>query len=121
MARKLIAYEEFVQSTGELDHLLAVRPASPLVRRTDEAVKLENVVHRACLVLLVAHFEGFAKAVPRVHPYETSLRPCLNSSHERGFKRLPLFLRVLIVSIRQGGSFLASRPYGMKSGRLTLS
>ncbi|WP_156051926.1 MAE_28990/MAE_18760 family HEPN-like nuclease [Allokutzneria albata] len=32
------------------------------MRRTEEAVQLENAVHRACLVLLVAHFEGFAKA-----------------------------------------------------------
>ncbi|MFG2182690.1 MAE_28990/MAE_18760 family HEPN-like nuclease [Streptomyces abikoensis] len=62
MSAKLAAYEDFVNSTVELNHLLAVRPVSPLVRRTDEAVQLENAVHRACLVLLVAHFEGFAKA-----------------------------------------------------------
>ncbi|MFF5518879.1 MAE_28990/MAE_18760 family HEPN-like nuclease [Streptomyces coeruleorubidus] len=62
MSTKLASYDDFINSTAELHHLLAVRPASPLVRRTDEAVQLENAVHRACLVLLVAHFEGFAKA-----------------------------------------------------------
>lgn len=76
MARKLVAYEEFVQSTGELDDLLSVRPASPLARRTDDTLKLENAVHRACLVLLVAHFEGFAKAALREYADEIcAMRP----------------------------------------------
>ena len=61
MSNKLSAYEDFVNSTAELNVLLAVRPQSPLVPRADDAVQLENAVHRACLVLLVAHFEGFAK------------------------------------------------------------
>ncbi|MEU0275353.1 MAE_28990/MAE_18760 family HEPN-like nuclease [Streptomyces sp. NPDC006307] len=62
MSKKLGAYDDFINSTAELHHLLGVRPTSPLERRTDEALQLENAVHRACLVLLVAHFEGFAKA-----------------------------------------------------------
>ena len=62
MQKKLAAYDDFISSTAELHHLLSVRPASPLARRTDESTQLENAVHRACLVLLVAHFEGFAKA-----------------------------------------------------------
>ncbi|MEU7578539.1 MAE_28990/MAE_18760 family HEPN-like nuclease [Streptomyces sp. NPDC041068] len=61
MPTKLAAYDDFINSTAELNHLLAVRPHSPLIKRTDEAIQLENAVHRACLVLLVAHFEGFAK------------------------------------------------------------
>ncbi|MFE5973956.1 MAE_28990/MAE_18760 family HEPN-like nuclease [Streptomyces sp. NPDC056460] len=62
MQKKLAAYDDFISSTEELHHLLSVRPVSPLARRTEESVQLENAVHRACLVLLVAHFEGFAKA-----------------------------------------------------------
>ncbi|MEU9797096.1 MAE_28990/MAE_18760 family HEPN-like nuclease [Streptomyces sparsogenes] len=62
MQKKLAAYDDFINSTTELHHLLSVRPTSPLARRTDGSTQLENAVHRAYLVLLVAHFEGFAKA-----------------------------------------------------------
>ncbi|MFE2479817.1 MAE_28990/MAE_18760 family HEPN-like nuclease [Streptomyces sp. NPDC059389] len=62
MQKNLAAYDDFVNSTAELHHLLSVRPTSPLAHRADESIQLENAVHRACLVLLVAHFEGFAKA-----------------------------------------------------------
>ncbi|MFJ7136985.1 MAE_28990/MAE_18760 family HEPN-like nuclease [Streptomyces fungicidicus] len=76
MSTKLTAYSDFIDSTAELHHLLAVRPTSPLERRTEEAIQLENAIHRASLVLLVAHFEGFAKAALSEYIDEVrSLRP----------------------------------------------
>lgn len=76
MSTKLAAYDDFIKSMTELNHLLGVRSVSPLVRRTDESIQLENAIHRACLVLLVAHFEGFAKSALSEYVDEVcSVRP----------------------------------------------
>ncbi|MFB8242855.1 MAE_28990/MAE_18760 family HEPN-like nuclease [Kitasatospora purpeofusca] len=76
MSANIAAYKDFVSSTDEINHLLAARPSSPLIPRADEAVRLENAVHRASLVLLVAHFEGFAKAALREYVDEIcAVRP----------------------------------------------
>ncbi|MBB6346798.1 hypothetical protein FHU36_003307 [Nonomuraea muscovyensis] len=105
MSIKLAAYGDFINSITELHHLLAVRPVSPLVRRTDEAVQLENAVHRACLVLLVAHFEGFAKAALREYVDEI----CVVRPPAR--KLPPAFLELFT---RDRIQEIASLPHGVE-------
>lgn len=102
MSIKLAAYGDFINSITELHHLLAVRPVSPLVRRTDEAVQLENAVHRACLVLLVAHFEGFAKAALREYVDEI----CVVRPPAR--KLPPAFLELFYARQNSGDRFTTS-------------
>lgn len=65
-ASDLESYVEFVDSLREIDTLLAA--GSIQERHTGESSRqahkrdLANAVTRACVVMLVAHFEGFVKA-----------------------------------------------------------
>ncbi|MEU2209124.1 MAE_28990/MAE_18760 family HEPN-like nuclease [Streptomyces hygroscopicus] len=62
----LESYSEFIDSLREVETLLAARPTAPLgsgstASHTQER-ELVNAITRACVVMLVAHFEGFVKA-----------------------------------------------------------
>jgi hypothetical protein len=62
----LESYSEFIDSLREVETLLAARPAAPLgsgstASHTRER-ELVNAITRACVVMLVSHFEGFVKA-----------------------------------------------------------
>ncbi|MFF1963366.1 MAE_28990/MAE_18760 family HEPN-like nuclease [Streptomyces sp. NPDC058232] len=60
------SYAEFIDSLREVRTLLAAGPSQPLGHKgaTDQAQdrELTNALTRACVVMLVAHFEGFIKA-----------------------------------------------------------
>ncbi|WP_144440910.1 MAE_28990/MAE_18760 family HEPN-like nuclease [Streptomyces roseifaciens] len=63
---ELDSYCEFIDSLREVETLLAAGPSQPLGHggTVDQAQdrELTNAVTRACVVMLVAHFEGFVKA-----------------------------------------------------------
>jgi hypothetical protein len=62
----LESYSEFIDSLREVETLLATRPSTPLGSGTPDSHmrerELVNAITRACVVMLVAHFEGFVKA-----------------------------------------------------------
>lgn len=62
----LESYSEFIDSLREVETLLATRPSTPLGSGTPDSHTQEreliNAITRACVVMLVAHFEGFVKA-----------------------------------------------------------
>lgn len=62
----LESYSEFIDSLREVETLLGAHPITPLGSGTTvshmQERQLVNAVTRACVVMLVAHFEGFVKA-----------------------------------------------------------
>lgn len=60
------SFSDFIESLREVDTLLAITPKEPLSsgKAADQARErdITNALTRSCIVMLVAHFEGFIKS-----------------------------------------------------------
>lgn len=92
----LDSYSDFIASLQEVDTLLSIASRDPLSEKRPANPTLErditNAVTRSCIVMLVAHFEGFVKsaltelidAIRQAKPPARRIPDALLELHTRG-------------------------------------